>query len=68
MFFSKLYLAIFLAGAIAAPIQNDELQSKRDTDNAEYSVLLYSIGKRAEDSTEYEPVSYILDKDKRVAY
>ncbi|XDG05603.1 hypothetical protein ABKA04_005218 [Annulohypoxylon sp. FPYF3050] len=65
MFFSKLYLAIFLAGAIAAPIQNDEPPSKRDTDNAEYSTLLYSIGKRAEGSAEYDSFSYNLDKGRK---
>ncbi|KAI1443826.1 hypothetical protein F5Y02DRAFT_419698 [Annulohypoxylon stygium] len=66
MFFSKLYLAIFLAGAIAAPTPNDELQSKRDTDNAEYSVLLYSIGKRDSDSADEDTLMYW--RDKRAAY
>ncbi|KAI2472891.1 hypothetical protein F4781DRAFT_293010 [Annulohypoxylon bovei var. microspora] len=55
MLFSKLYFATFLAGAFAAPIQSDSSPVERSdssTDGAEYSIVVYSIGKEEKRSEE----------------
>ncbi|KAI1211436.1 uncharacterized protein F4807DRAFT_459015 [Annulohypoxylon truncatum] len=75
MLFFKLYLATYLAGVIAAPVQSEESLAKRESDSPEYNSISYVISKekREEDGADgatYYPRLYLIgpEGEKRKAF
>ncbi|KAI1090471.1 hypothetical protein F5B19DRAFT_323513 [Rostrohypoxylon terebratum] len=62
MLYYKLYLAAFLTGAIAAPVQNDETPSQPGTDGSQYHTSRFDIDKRAEGDIGGSPIVYRRNK------